>query len=539
MRHLLLLVLLSCAPAQAADIVTLSRQVLLPDGKPAVGASVLVRSFSRDKDGPWLPRDTLVATDDNGVFTAQGYRDHLYRHRLLPAPYILIDAPGCALHVLHWSAANKDDPWDATTKKDRPPLKLSSDRPIVGKVVDTSGRPLPGVALTVTSLNNGFTGWHTWSGFNAPGFKAQSRADGTFTLRAINARLPEHADGMAYLNVRVSASTTLRGYEWHAETSFAYFSLQGETPGTDMPPPRLPNPFVLKLHPTIKLRGRVVDAVTGQPKNNVLVSIKDTQAFTLNRPRPAPSPDGRFDLTATSPFRLEFTISGDKEWAQLSKEQTLVGPRTVDDLVLKVRPSAKVSGRIVEEDTGKAPPLMLYFSSKSADGTGNGWTQSGPSVTVEAGKPFTMTMPVGANTITVAVFRSAELGNEEVMRQRSAYEYRQTWNVPPSGLSNIVLKVRKRPGFFVRLTGESDDKNKDCLNFIQVRFKSGERQAMPSADNRCGPYYFLPAKNWGEAGEVRAGRLSTQMDHTAPSVLRLWTPITASPQPWPHEIVMP
>src|SRR5215213_1529437 len=85
-----------------AEVAKLSRQVLLPDGRPAAGAKVLVRTFAPVKDGwEFAPTDLRVTTGDDGVFVAEGVNTTAYAAwGRWSRSYVLIDAPGCALSLM-------------------------------------------------------------------------------------------------------------------------------------------------------------------------------------------------------------------------------------------------------------------------------------------------------------------------------------------------------------------------------------------------------------------------------------------------------
>jgi len=94
---LVLLVALGCALGE--ETMTVSRKILLPDGKPAVGAKVIIRSFAQVK----LLQEVQATTGPDGIVTAVvQYRSFNTGGPQGPGGpasygYMMVDMPGCAL----------------------------------------------------------------------------------------------------------------------------------------------------------------------------------------------------------------------------------------------------------------------------------------------------------------------------------------------------------------------------------------------------------------------------------------------------------
>src|SRR5688500_4431603 len=93
---MLIAVLLGTRPA-FADKLKVSRQILLPDGKPAVGAKVLIRTLNH-ADGT-LKQDAKAVTDETGTFAVEVEEDKEDSNAdpSRVTGYIMVDAPGAAL----------------------------------------------------------------------------------------------------------------------------------------------------------------------------------------------------------------------------------------------------------------------------------------------------------------------------------------------------------------------------------------------------------------------------------------------------------
>ncbi|MDQ3812674.1 MAG: DUF4198 domain-containing protein, partial [Armatimonadota bacterium] len=178
---------LSTCPAGADEI---EGRVLLPDGQPAVGAKIIARQMRRQ----WLHPHSLLVDEVTTKTDAQGYFRATVPKIILTAgpgrwtrPYVLIDAPGCALCFMRMT--------DVAKRKNQEPAPVPLQRAFTfqGTVVGPEKKPVASarVAIIYWSMS-GFESspLNIESQITTPQLIAKSGADGKFILRGITIAAP-------------------------------------------------------------------------------------------------------------------------------------------------------------------------------------------------------------------------------------------------------------------------------------------------------------------------------------------------------------
>jgi RNA polymerase sigma factor (sigma-70 family) len=123
----------TAAKAEADDVIKVRGQVLDPDGKPLAGARLYV-----GHSGPDARLDAVGTTDAEGRF-----RVAVRRPNPDAQTYLLSHAAGFGVDWVDLSAGK----WPAEVT-----LRLPKDVPITGRIVNTEGRPLVGVSVSITGI---------------------------------------------------------------------------------------------------------------------------------------------------------------------------------------------------------------------------------------------------------------------------------------------------------------------------------------------------------------------------------------------------
>ena len=245
-----------------------------PDGKPVENALVLAANSYSTTPGP----ENEPIEDFTSPRTA---KDGSFRVGGLPPGWldVMVSADGLAPKIER-----------VEVKPGAPPveIKLEAGMAYAGRVLDPDDKPVEGANVSVSDWRHGGrerSGANRWT---------KTDADGRFTLSG----LPNEGSmrlGYGKRDRYLSMST-----EWSAAG---------------------PAPEVLRIYPKPVVRGRVVDAETGEPVKNfraVAYWQKDPSPLTFDRPVPG-NEDGNFALTiervilsnpANTPFYAEIQAKG-------------------------------------------------------------------------------------------------------------------------------------------------------------------------------------------------------------------------------------
>jgi hypothetical protein len=307
-------------PPAFADKLKVERRILLPDGQPAAGVGVILRSLNKT-DGS-LKQEVKAATDATGLLSAE---IEVEPEERLGDPgritgYLIVDALGTALTFENFNS------WRHWAPDNIRPIHLTAGYTLSGKVVTNAQVPVPNAKIAVQSFS---TEWSPWrlndpnTHVATPELFGTSGADGTFTLRAvaINEATSDSADVRPRLNM--SATAVINGQTWIGWTELS--------PGkADPPPTEKPDPFsIIPLYPTLSVRGKVVSEATGQLVAGAaarLVGHPNSLIVTL--PPAVTGPDGAFEFKdVPAVFQLFVEVSHPdmaKGWTRIGEEHLAV-----------------------------------------------------------------------------------------------------------------------------------------------------------------------------------------------------------------------
>ena len=319
-----------------AETMKFGWKVLLPDGTPAVGAKVFVRVA---KVHHQEMSDSLVVTDADGVFaaevdldpqpTAAGRQDYAFvvidmpEHALVAAPAPTGESPGITETV------------------------LSPAFEITGRLTGSDGEPVADGEVSVMRVRPSDEDWKTasrplnlstWRATYPP-LVARTDGDGRFRLRGVvTAEGPATAAIRASVDGRYSAS------------------------------PRSPNPTVeiivgldtpplkLSVRTPISVSGMVLHSATGAPVAGASVRPIAYPYRSVSSIQPAVTDgEGRFTITSIQPVENLYVEATHAELARAW--QKLPVTRSSEGVELKLRPWARLTGRLVDQDTGQ--PLAV------------------------------------------------------------------------------------------------------------------------------------------------------------------------------------
>lgn len=486
---LILLLALNLAIAHSDDR-KIKWQVFLPDGKPAAGARVFLRTFSDAKNLEKEPaKETVFIADEQGrveVSTENNFK---------PDDTLLIDAEGCAIaeiRVFRKSSLEMPDKYYET-------IRLQKDFQFRGRVVDTGGLPVAGAQVTLMGLP---INWPQ-NGISTPQLITSSEADGTFVMRGLSDP-DDFRSGPA-----LEFYATSRDGEKLLAFGQKLVDMREHTPATNY------ETGLLILRPTIQVRGTVVNEFTNQPVDGARVSLQQDLNFYWP---PAP-----VEITKNGHFEFRnvplFTGHGSPESASPigvtathstlpMVQRHLIYYTNFDevqplyDVTLKMRPLTTLSGRMIDVETGKPPlwpPLVNGFRSereydflKSQSGV------SGQSKVAPESGSFSMQLSAGTNGIGLSgpgfyILEEVLFGEQNVLKENLI-------DLPLQGQSNAILKVRKQPGVWIHLDTDDPSTQGGGSTFsllIRDEVYGSRDQSLRRA------WTFLPVKKWGDVVEVR------------------------------------
>lgn len=488
--------------------------VLMPDGKPAENAKIIARDIS--PVGPGINWEVTTETDLMGYFDATvpeiSYSAASGRWN---RPYLLVDAPGCAVSFILLGEVEK--------RKDqqRAIIRLEKDSPFHGIVMGPQNKPVSGAEIKIV--------YWSWVGYESsplnrqpnistPQLSAKSGADGKFSLRNIHVPGPIPIWGASG---SISVTATINGSLW---TTTHPLSNRARPVGA------LEKPLVVKLGPTVTFSGHIRDAVTGRGLSDVAVSVVPYSTDLTASVRT--DYDGSFKVTSRSQtdaqLRLVQYNTDIPNWPSpsdnsrqvetiVSKSENLSGPLWIKNLDFRLPPIVSIRGQLIDEATGQKPLVQDDVIATSPTTTQNGWQLiRQPAFNYSRNGEFLLTVPIGSVTIASGV------------RKEYSHAYvaaPQKFEVPAKGLQNVILKVKRNPGFFVRLRSANDVDLPFGRYTVHLERADGTQAIKEMNDEVGGHYWFAPTKNWGDTAKLRLLRDTTP--------ITAWRPVVASKEKWP------
>ncbi len=345
--------------------------VLQPDGRPAAGARVAAFRYDLQfTPRPNRPPLASTTADHDGRFELtlpkSQFRKGTGRPNPLRVGFILAEADGFGFQAVDWAAIDAAQPLT---------LKLTPDFPIRGRMVDLEGRPVPGVTVLPTHVNESQTGsLDLWLGAvkaghpsalswelgklnwiaafdDQPNRTMTTDSDGRFTLTGIG---PERLVGLE-----------LRG----ESTAFTFVNVATRPmrPLTrlllGLPVPRkdqvFGSEFTCQVNPSRVIVGTVSDAATGEPLKGVGVAGDRwgrmwTETDAQGRYRLVGVPKGRGSQIMAFP-------NDDQPYFLRGLEVPDgpgIGPITVD---FKLHRGLWITGRVIDQVTRQPVMARLHY----------------------------------------------------------------------------------------------------------------------------------------------------------------------------------
>ena len=518
---LLLGVVLFAVASSRAETNVIRRQILLPDGRPAVGAKIHGMVLSRDEQR----REIRMVADAVGKFTAdfdlQGYDEGC----------LTIDATNCALFVLRLYGRSWMQPTNQVENL-FPTVQLKPAYPVAGRVVDENNRAVMGARMATIGFHpHTYTPlWLRDSNAEAwPELGAVSGADGHFVLRGIDLEDFYH---LPNLQVALAATAPGTGGILSGEAIFTHHRTDGDGLVT--------NPVVI-LRQSISIQGRVVNPLTRSPVEGAGISVSGTSAFRFQPVQTGK--DGRFLFRDVPSYaRLQLSVTGSNYAAvRVFRPDAIRGEmqKPVENLEVRLRPLVTVSGKIIDADAGGEPIMPVELTVTKEESLSQGLVQSsaGTYSIGQGNEPahgiFSVQVPAGPVAFHIAADSSRGA-------YRKAYDHQLVVEVPEQGQTGLLLKVPRRPGVLVQL--ESTEPGKLLWNGyggnLIINVREEQSNGISYADYT--PLWFFPVSAWGKKMEVNMVRRISRTDGSSEDREILpWTGIVADPKTWPVRLKVP
>lgn len=534
------LLLASLRVFAAVETLTISRQVVLPDGKPAAGARVVIRTMDSDST---LLQELQTTTGPDGMIRAAVR----YRQPEMPfSPfgpvsngYLMVDLPGYALAfgklfgdraggraVRPGSMAPPPVMVPGGFRPGAPPpgaggqpagggspLQLSPAYQQTGTVVDgATKQPVAGATVFPVALVKSVPVNFFWAGFMTKELVATSGADGQFTLRGVTA---ESIGGMGMPYMAGTVPAGLVAYATVGENT-----LVGENDRFVYSPQPRGGPLEIALQPTVTLEGRVMNGLTNKPVANVQVHLEGTSTWINCLPGVSTDTDGN--------YRFSAVLSGPRIYAVSKGANYTVGfvlatrgrgreGEKIAAPAITVRPMGPpVTLKVLDGATGRPPASVLQLAVNIAEGMFDdnlGWI--GRQVITMPVKPdgtASATMPVGDTSVNV---------------WGPGYQGGKTVEVPAAN-NEAIITLNRSQGLLIRFTTQHPQGLIGC--FVTVKDGNGNNiQTTDISIKNPEGYWFCPLR------DAPPGPYQVQVMRSRTPVCE-WT--TVSPNTWPNAVAI-
>lgn len=514
-----LLLVLLVAGSVRAETNVIRRQVLLPDGRPAVGAKIHGVLLSRDD----RRREIRTVTDAAGKFAAD------FELKDYDEGCLTIDATNCALLVMQFYSRS----WMlSTNREEKSAIQLKAAYSVPGQVVDEDNRGVSGAQVVTVGLHprTYLPLWlrdvhpQAW-----PELGAVSGKDGHFQLRGIDY---VGINRMPSLQVSLAAFTAGTDRKLSGEVVFTHRLEAGSGAVT--------NPVAV-LHPTVSITGRAVNPITGRPVEGATVSVSGTSAFRFQPV--VTGADGRFTfLEFPSYARLQFSVThSNYAPANVFRPEAKRGEpqAAVEKLEIRLRPFVTVSGKIVDAESGGPMMMPVELTVKKEEVLTQGFVQTiHQSLSSGQGNPpsngmFSVQIPAGPVVFLVA--SSSSTG-----AYRKAFDHESVITIPPDGQRELLLKIPRKPGVLVQLESSEPWKMQRVGYGGDLIINVREEKSNGYGYADYTPLWFFPVEEWGRKMEVNMVRRINRSNGTSDDIeIFPWTGIVADPKTWPVRLKVP
>lgn len=412
-----------------SETVTISRRLIRFDGKPAAGARVRVLgdygNFNKDTDFE-------VVADTNGIFSMD-----VTQEDKLWVGHLIIKAEGCAI-VCEDSVTGRPKSAPLT-----PVIRLGAPFNFAGRTTDIKGRPIVGAKVSLVlarpqSANEIPFNSTTTHPITTPELVAHSDTNGDWSMSGIDFVDREHPIPAAVV------------FEAVADNPLLASKLDLKLAPDSGAPSRKNLALDFTLAPLIRVAGRVVDSVTGEPVANVLCTR--SEIFTsLAGSSTLSDKAGTFELDIPGPLPILWFHLYRDGYATTSLETAMREQATSDwknprQLNITLRPMVAVSGRVLDQN-GKPPdePAQLAADFKE-EKINSMWDQkcsAGPQPKVGPDGSFNAKLPVGRVTLTL-VGPPQQMGSGvRPGLPLKHYRLQQEVDIPPHGMTGLQLTATR------------------------------------------------------------------------------------------------
>ena len=535
---------------------TVSRKVLMPDGNPAVGARVIIRTLGGDNG---LLQEVETKTGPDGMISATVRYD---RPEMAMSPfgsvsngYLIVDVPGCALafgKLFGPSGAPRGGmapppaggfipgggaprPPSAGGPPPRPTLPPAGMEPMgpmgggmgnpdagalrlslmygqTGIVIDgTTNQPVAGATVFPVGLAQSIPVNYFWAGITTKELVAVTDRNGAFTLRGVTTEVIGGMGGP------VMGGTTPAGVV--AYVTQGDRTLVGENHRFSYSVQPRAKPQEIILQSTVALEGRVVNGVTTQPVAGVQVHLEGASDWVNCLPAVATDATGGYSYPAVlqgSRIYAETKLANYTDGWVLATEGRGGKAEKIAAPDIAIRPMGPLTTvQAVDAKTGQPPVAGLRLTvqiDKGAFDDNLGWIGRQEIV-----------VPMNPDGTAAA---RMPLGDIEISIFGPGYTGSQTVKVPAEGA--VKVNVERRTGILLRFTTTNPNGFAGC----GVSVHDGNDKNLPISGsnmitNSDGYWFFELANN-------PTGPFQVQVSRMGGMAACAWTMV--DPNTWPNVI---
>jgi|GEM_PF-2201209 len=524
--------------ATEEEMLTIARQVLLPDGKPAAGARVLIRTQGDDS---CLLQEIETKTGPDGMVRAV-VRYHPPEMPFSPfGPvsngYLMVDAPGCALGFGKLFGGTPGGgamrpgmmpPPPAMfpggvppTRAGEPPavgggapLQLSPTYQNTGVVIDgETKQPVAGATVFPVALVKSVPVNFLWAGFMTKELVTTTGADGSFILRGVTA---ESLGGMGPPYMAGTVPAGLVAYATVGERT-----LVGENDRFIYAPQPRGGPVEIALQPTVTIEGRVMNGQTNKPVSGIKVHLEGTSTWINCLPAVLTDAEGGYRFTAVIPGPRVYALAKDARYttgwvlATERRRDGAAGPVTAPAIAIRPMGPA-ITIQVVDAVTGEPPTSILQLAAELEEGMFDdalGWIGSQRiTVPVKPDGTASVTMPLGETDVNV---------------WGEGYHGGSTVEVPAAG-NKATVPIERTHGLLMRFTTTNPQGVNRCV--VTVRDGNGNKLPIVNSNviTNAEGYFFY------DLHKEPTGPFQVQVTRPGGPEACPWTPV--SPDTWPNVI---